>query len=115
MHLLVAQPPRISVKGDTSGHFQWVKSVALDCDGDALVVKVNQVGAACRTDRNRTCFDADVLLKELWTPMPATRREFMLALLASAAGAGLVVLAVRQPGRTPSSPRPGRCPPRTSR
>jgi phosphoribosyl-AMP cyclohydrolase len=48
------------VKGDTSGHQQWVKSVALDCDGDALLVKVDQVGAACHTG-DRTCFDADVL------------------------------------------------------
>jgi phosphoribosyl-AMP cyclohydrolase len=37
--------------------------VALDCDGDALVVKVDQVGAACHTG-DRTCFDADVLLGE---------------------------------------------------
>jgi phosphoribosyl-AMP cyclohydrolase len=51
------------VKGDTSGHYQWVKSVALDCDGDALVVKVDQIGAACHTG-DRTCFDADVLLKD---------------------------------------------------
>lgn len=42
-------------KGDTSGHVQWVKSVALDCDGDALLVKVDQVGAACHTG-TRTCF-----------------------------------------------------------
>jgi phosphoribosyl-AMP cyclohydrolase len=48
------------VKGETSGHQQWVKSVALDCDGDALVVRVDQVGAACHTG-DRTCFDADVL------------------------------------------------------
>ena len=48
------------VKGDTSGHQQWVKSVALDCDGDALLVQVDQVGAACHTG-DRTCFDADVL------------------------------------------------------
>src|SRR6266481_1577189 len=34
------------VKGDSSGHQQWVKSVALDCDGDAVLVKVDQVGAA---------------------------------------------------------------------
>jgi len=48
------------VKGETSGHQQWVKSVALDCDGDALLVKVDQVGAACHTG-DRTCFDTDVL------------------------------------------------------
>jgi phosphoribosyl-AMP cyclohydrolase len=47
-------------KGDTSGHLQWVKSVALDCDGDALLVTVDQVGAACHTG-TRTCFDADRL------------------------------------------------------
>lgn len=51
------------VKGDTSGHFQWVKSVALDCDADTVLVKVDQVGAACHTGA-RTCFDADVLLKD---------------------------------------------------
>ncbi len=43
-------------KGDTSGHVQFVKSVALDCDGDALLVRVDQIGAACHTG-TRTCFD----------------------------------------------------------
>lgn len=47
-------------KGDTSGHVQWVKGVALDCDGDALLVTVDQVGAACHTG-DRTCFQADPL------------------------------------------------------
>ncbi|KPC67638.1 phosphoribosyl-AMP cyclohydrolase [Streptomyces sp. NRRL WC-3753] len=51
------------VKGDTSGHFQWVKSVALDCDADTVLVRVDQVGAACHTG-TRTCFDTDVLLAE---------------------------------------------------
>jgi phosphoribosyl-AMP cyclohydrolase len=48
------------VKGETSGHQQWVRSVALDCDGDTVLVKVDQVGAACHTG-DRTCFDAAVL------------------------------------------------------
>lgn len=43
-------------KGDTSGHVQFVRSVALDCDGDALLVRVHQVGAACHTG-TRTCFE----------------------------------------------------------
>ena len=47
-------------KGDTSGHVQHVRAVALDCDGDALLVRVDQVGAACHTG-DRTCFDADDL------------------------------------------------------
>ncbi len=48
------------VKGDTSGHQQRVKSVALDCDGDTLLVQVDQIGAACHTG-DRTCFDAGAL------------------------------------------------------
>ncbi len=48
------------VKGETSGNVQYVKSVALDCDGDAVLVKVDQIGAACHTG-DRTCFDADEL------------------------------------------------------
>ncbi|HEX5560850.1 MAG TPA: phosphoribosyl-AMP cyclohydrolase [Nocardioidaceae bacterium] len=43
-------------KGDTSGHVQHVRSVALDCDGDAVLVQVDQVGPACHTG-TRTCFD----------------------------------------------------------
>lgn len=43
------------VKGATSGHHQFVRSVALDCDGDALLVSVDQVGPACHTG-SRTCF-----------------------------------------------------------
>jgi len=43
------------VKGETSGHFQFVKSVAYDCDLDALLIKVRQVGVACHTG-NRSCF-----------------------------------------------------------
>jgi phosphoribosyl-AMP cyclohydrolase len=47
-------------KGDTSGHVQRVKAVSLDCDGDSLLVTVDQVGAACHTGE-RTCFDARAL------------------------------------------------------
>lgn len=42
-------------KGDTSGHFQYVKEVSIDCDGDALLILADQVGAACHTGE-RTCF-----------------------------------------------------------
>jgi len=45
------------VKGETSGHRQWVHSVALDCDGDTVLVEVSQIGPACHTG-DRTCFDA---------------------------------------------------------
>lgn len=42
-------------KGDTSGHVQHLKGISIDCDGDALLVEVDQVGAACHTG-TRTCF-----------------------------------------------------------
>ena len=45
------------VKGEPSGHRQWVHEVRLDCDGDTVLVKVHQEGAACHTG-DRTCFDA---------------------------------------------------------
>ena len=48
------------VKGETSGSQQWVKSVALDCDGDTLLVRVDQVGGACHTGA-RSCFDTHPL------------------------------------------------------
>jgi phosphoribosyl-AMP cyclohydrolase len=47
-------------KGDTSGHIQLVRGARLDCDGDAILLEVDQVGPACHTG-TRTCFDADDL------------------------------------------------------
>ena len=44
-------------RGDTSGHAQYVKQVQIDCDGDALLVQVDQVGAACHTGK-RSCFES---------------------------------------------------------
>jgi phosphoribosyl-AMP cyclohydrolase len=49
------------VKGETSGHTQYVHEVRLDCDGDTLLLIVDQEGAACHTGTH-TCFDSDVLL-----------------------------------------------------
>ena len=53
------------VKGETSGHRQWVREVRLDWDGDALLVTVDQEGAACHTGAP-TCFDQDLL----WSDTP---------------------------------------------
>ncbi|WP_420810163.1 phosphoribosyl-AMP cyclohydrolase [Halopolyspora algeriensis] len=55
------------VKGETSGHTQYVHEVRLDCDGDTVLLVVDQVGAACHTGE-ATCFDADVLLAEAGPP-----------------------------------------------
>ena len=51
------------VKGETSGNRQWVREVRLDCDGDALLVLVDQEGAACHTGA-RSCF---------FRPLPAVQ------------------------------------------
>ena len=51
------------VKGLTSGHFQYVKSLSLDCDSDTLLAKVSQIGAACHTG-NRSCFYRELARKE---------------------------------------------------
>ncbi len=50
-------------KGDTSGHYQYVKSMTIDCDKDTILAKVAQVGAACHTG-NRSCFFTPILEKE---------------------------------------------------
>ncbi|MBP3326365.1 MAG: bifunctional phosphoribosyl-AMP cyclohydrolase/phosphoribosyl-ATP diphosphatase HisIE [Coprococcus sp.] len=51
------------VKGETSGHFQFVKSLSLDCDKDTLLAKVSQIGAACHTG-SPTCFFTNLVKKE---------------------------------------------------
>ena len=51
-------------KGDTSGHFQYVKEIYFDCDADALLIKVEQVEAACHTGK-RSCFYRDENGKEV--------------------------------------------------
>lgn len=43
------------IKGDTSGHYQYVKELYIDCDNDTILAKVEQIGAACHTG-NRSCF-----------------------------------------------------------
>ena len=51
------------IKGDTSGHYQYVKSISADCDNDTLLAKVSQVGAACHTG-SYSCFFNEILKKE---------------------------------------------------
>ncbi|MBQ5558461.1 MAG: bifunctional phosphoribosyl-AMP cyclohydrolase/phosphoribosyl-ATP diphosphatase HisIE [Lachnospiraceae bacterium] len=51
-------------KGDTSGHYQFVKSLTIDCDNDTLLARVHQVGAACHTG-NRSCFFTTIMKKEI--------------------------------------------------
>ncbi|KZM73659.1 phosphoribosyl-AMP cyclohydrolase [Nocardia terpenica] len=51
------------VKGETSGHTQYVHEVRLDCDGDTVLLIVDQEGAACHTGTH-TCWDSDILLAD---------------------------------------------------
>jgi len=51
---------RLWNKGETSGHFQYVKKISFDCDGDTILIQVEQVGAACHTG-NKSCFYRDIL------------------------------------------------------
>lgn len=55
------------VKGETSGHVQWVHSVALDCDGDTVLLRVRQVGPACHTGTD-TCFTGRDLVVTVTDP-----------------------------------------------
>ena len=48
-------------KGETSGHFQYVKNISIDCDGDTILIKVKQVGVACHTG-SESCF-----YREVWS------------------------------------------------
>lgn len=50
-------------KGETSGHFQYVKSLTADCDHDTILARVSQIGAACHTG-NRTCFFYNIYQRE---------------------------------------------------
>ena len=54
---------KLWVKGETSGHFQYVKSLTIDCDLDTLLAKVDQIGAACHTG-SRSCFFKPLVQKE---------------------------------------------------
>jgi len=50
---------KLWIKGEESGHFQYVQHLSIDCDGDALLLKVRQVGAACHTG-HYSCFYREV-------------------------------------------------------
>lgn len=61
-------------KGDTSGNVQHMRGAALDCDGDALLVTVHQVGPACHTGAH-SCFDVDPLEVTVGSPVESGHRE----------------------------------------
>lgn len=65
------------LKGETSGHLQYVKSLTADCDMDTILAKVSQVGAACHTG-NRSCFFNEIVKKEYQEDNPLKIFESVL-------------------------------------
>ncbi|WP_367565889.1 bifunctional phosphoribosyl-AMP cyclohydrolase/phosphoribosyl-ATP diphosphatase HisIE [Lacrimispora sp.] len=68
------------LKGETSGHYQYVKSLSIDCDSDTLLAKVNQIGAACHTGE-KTCFYTDLVKKEYQETNPLKVFEDVLQVI----------------------------------
>ena len=68
------------VKGETSGHFQYVRSLALDCDSDTILAKVRQVGAACHTG-SRSCFFTSLVSRSGMHPNPASVLQDVYAVI----------------------------------
>lgn len=68
------------LKGETSGHFQYVKSLTADCDMDTILAKVSQVGAACHTG-NHSCFFNEIVKKDYQEDNPLRIFESVLAVI----------------------------------
>ena len=66
------------IKGETSGHFQYVRSLMADCDMDTLLAKVDQVGVACHTGHHSCFFQQDLVLKDdpEIDPMKVLERDY---------------------------------------
>ena len=69
------------LKGETSGHFQYVKSLTLDCDNDTILAKVSQVGAACHTGAP-SCFFQELVKKEYTEKNPLKVLESVYGVIA---------------------------------
>ena len=68
------------VKGETSGHFQYVRSLSLDCDADTILARVRQIGAACHTG-NRSCFFTSLVRRSGMHPNPEKVLEDVYAVI----------------------------------
>lgn len=68
------------IKGETSGHFQYVKEMKADCDKDTILAKVSQVGAACHTG-NYSCFFNEIMKKEYTETNPLMVFESVLGVI----------------------------------
>ena len=68
------------VKGLTSGHFQYVRQLSIDCDNDTILAKVVQIGAACHTG-NKSCFYRDLVKKDYDETNPMTVFENVFSVI----------------------------------
>ena len=68
------------IKGETSGHYQYVKSLTADCDYDTILAKVSQVGVACHTGKP-TCFHNNIVKKEYIEKNPLKVLEDVYAII----------------------------------
>lgn len=68
------------IKGETSGHFQYVKEMKADCDKDTILARVSQVGAACHTG-NYSCFFNEIMKKEYTESNPLIVFESVLGVI----------------------------------
>jgi len=68
------------IKGETSGHFQYVKEMTADCDNDTILAKVSQVGAACHTG-SYSCFFNEIMKKEYQETNPLMVFESVLGII----------------------------------
>ncbi len=68
------------IKGETSGHFQYVKEMTADCDNDTILAKVSQVGAACHTG-SYSCFFNEIMKKEYQETNPLMVFESVLNII----------------------------------
>lgn len=69
------------VKGETSGHYQFLKELRIDCDNDTILAKVHQLGAACHTG-NRSCFFTELCKKEYagYNPLNVLNEDYEIIL-----------------------------------
>lgn len=70
----------IWVKGETSGHYQYVKSLTMDCDNDTILAKVSQIGVACHTGAP-SCFFKELMKKEYAEKNPLTVFENLYGII----------------------------------